>query len=111
MVDDDNKYGCDKFFWYAPIDNVDETKGLSEMTSWKTKSRYVAKPLKRVNLSYEKGSTIGTKNVPSDTSSVRTETPTRKPKPRASIHKSSEQFVAQKCQRNAGYKKNLKESK
>ena len=37
LVDDDNADGCDEFFWSGPIDNFDETKGLSEMTSWKPK--------------------------------------------------------------------------
>ena len=65
MVEDNNKDGCDEFFWLAPIDSEDETKGLSEITSWKTKSRYVAEPLNKVNSSYEKGSPCGTKGVPS----------------------------------------------
>ncbi|KAL7596937.1 hypothetical protein Lser_V15G31429 [Lactuca serriola] len=42
---DDNADGCDEFFWSGPIDNSDETRGLSEITSWKTKGKYVSKPL------------------------------------------------------------------
>ena len=29
MVEEDNAGGCDEYFWSAPIDNADETKGLS----------------------------------------------------------------------------------
>ena len=81
------------------------------MTSWKMKSRCVAEPLNKVNSIYEKGTPSGTKKVPRDTLSVQTETPLRKPKSRANVHKSSEQFAAQKRQRNARYNKNLKERK
>ena len=69
IVEEDNVDGCDEFFWYAPNGNADETKFLLEMTSWKTKGRYVVESLKEVNSSYEKGSLSGTKNVPTDTSS------------------------------------------
>ena len=30
LVDKDNAEGCDNHFWSAPIDNADETVGLSE---------------------------------------------------------------------------------
>ena len=33
IVNEDNVDGCDEFFWSAPIDNADETVGLSERTS------------------------------------------------------------------------------
>ena len=33
LVDQNNAGGCDDFFWSAPIDNADETVGLSEQTS------------------------------------------------------------------------------
>ena len=110
LVEEDNKDGCDEYFWSTPIGNPDETKGLSKMTSWKTKSRYVTEPLNKVNSSYE-GSPNGNKKVPSDASSVQTETPLSKPKSRANIHKSSEQFASQKRQRNERYNKNIKERK
>lgn len=38
MVEDDNIVGCDEFFWLAPEDNADETKGLSEMIYWKRRA-------------------------------------------------------------------------
>ncbi|XP_052627222.1 uncharacterized protein LOC128133731 [Lactuca sativa] len=47
LVNDDNADDCDEFFWSEPIDNADETKGLFEMTSWKTKGKYVSEPLNR----------------------------------------------------------------
>ena len=77
LVDDDNKDGCDEHFWSVPIDNADETKGLSEKTSWRVKGRHVAEPLNNRS-SYTKGSPSGTKNVPSDTSSVKNKIPVRK---------------------------------
>ena len=54
LVDNDNVNGSDKFFWSKPIDNVDKTKGLSKLTSWKTKGKYVSERLNRVNHSYDK---------------------------------------------------------
>ncbi|XP_023734201.1 uncharacterized protein LOC111882066 [Lactuca sativa] len=54
-----NKDGCDEFFWSALIDNAEETKGLSERTSWRVKGRYVAEPLNN-RLAFEKGSPSGT---------------------------------------------------
>ncbi|XP_052621843.1 uncharacterized protein LOC128127401 [Lactuca sativa] len=41
LIGQDNAGGCDDFFWSAPIDNADETVGLSEQTSWRVKGRYV----------------------------------------------------------------------
>ena len=54
MVDNDNAKDCDEFFRSQSIDNPDETKGLLEMTSRKTKGKYVLEPLNRVDLCYEK---------------------------------------------------------
>ncbi|KAL7591115.1 uncharacterized protein LOC111887420 [Lactuca sativa] len=42
LVNEDNDDGCEEHFWPAPIDNADETVGLSERTSWRVKGRYVA---------------------------------------------------------------------
>ena len=60
MVEEDIKDGCDEFLWSAQIENEDETKGLSEMTYRKPKSRYVAELLNKVNSSYKNGIPSGT---------------------------------------------------
>ncbi|XP_052620940.1 uncharacterized protein LOC128126844 [Lactuca sativa] len=39
LVEEDNVDGCDEFFWSTPIDNADETVGLSKKTSWRVKGR------------------------------------------------------------------------
>ena len=69
LVDNDNAKGCNKFFWLGRIENADETRGLFEMTSWKTKGKYVSKPLNCVDLCYDKAGHSGNKGVPSETSS------------------------------------------
>ena len=43
-MENDNAEGCEDFFWFDPINNVDEIVGLSEQTSWRVKGRYVAEP-------------------------------------------------------------------
>ena len=69
IVNNDNGDVCEKIFWSGPIDNSDETKGLSEMTSWKTKGKYISEPLNCVDLRYDQVRPSGTKDVPSETSS------------------------------------------
>lgn len=108
LMEDDNADGCDEFFLSAPIDNVDVTKGLSELTSWKAKGRYVVEPLNKVNSTYEKGSLSANKVVPTETSFEQAETPIRKVKLRLSVHKSAEKLVDQKHKQNARYHKNKK---
>ncbi|XP_052625848.1 uncharacterized protein LOC128132888 [Lactuca sativa] len=46
----------------APIDNADETEGLSEQTSWRVKGRYVVEPINKPS-SFDKPSTSGTKEI------------------------------------------------
>ena len=48
---------------------MDETKGLSDMTSWKTKGKCVSEPFNRVDFCYDKAGPSGTKDVSSETSS------------------------------------------
>ena len=75
MVVLDNAKGCDEFFWLKPIANVDEIKGLSEMTSWKSKVKYVCKPLNHVEFRYDETGLGGTKEVSSETSLEKNEIP------------------------------------
>ena len=97
MVDEDNADGCDNFFWPAPIDNADETVGLSEKTSWRVKGRYVAKPLNKPS-SFDKPSTSSTKEIQvkpekASTESSASESREDEPKPKAKIHKSQKQLT------------------
>ena len=117
LVNEDNADGCDEFFWSAPIDNADETVGLSERTSWKVKGRYVAEPLNKPT-NFDVPSTSGTKEVPveylystSEISSMESEPVVQKPKQKANIHRQPKQVNNQKQQRNLRYKKNLSERK
>ena len=123
IVNEDNADGCDEFFWSAPIDNADETVGLSERTSWKSKGRYVPEPLNKPD-NFDVPSTSGTKDIPqekgipakevttsSETSSVQSEPAIEKPKPKANIHHQPKQMRNQKRQRNQRYRKNLSERK
>ena len=102
MVNQDNVGGCDDYFWFTPIDNVDETVGLSERTSWRFEGRYVAEPLNKPT-SFDVPSTSGTKEIPSEpakvaseSSSLKSEPHAEKPKPRVNIHTSQEQLTKQK---------------
>jgi len=122
-VNEDNADGCNEFFWFTPIDNADETIGLSERTSWKTKGRYVPEPLNKLD-NFDLPSTSGIKDVPeekgvpaekltpsSETSSVQSEPADKKQKQKANIHRQPKQVKDQKQQRNLRYKKNLSEQK
>ena len=109
VVEANNANVCDEHFWSTPIDNADETVGLSEKTSWRVKGRYVAEPLNKVNTTYEKGSSSGTKDNLTDNSSVQENTLVRKTRAKVNVHKSAEEFAAQKRQRNARYNKHLQE--
>lgn len=53
IVKTNNDNSCDNYFWYAPIDNDDETKGLFEKTSWKVKGKYILEPLNDVMISHK----------------------------------------------------------
>lgn len=93
IVNDDNADGCEEHFCSALIDNVDETVGLSEKTSWRVKGRYVAEPLIKP-MYFDVPSMSGTKKVPrepvkatSKTSSLKSETHDERPKPKANMHK------------------------
>ncbi|KAI3700055.1 hypothetical protein L2E82_44670 [Cichorium intybus] len=77
LVDNDNSDDCDAFFWSAPIDNLDETKGLSEMTSWKSRGKYISGSLNRKD-SFSQPGTSGTKPF-------RNSIPIPKPQPSSSI--------------------------
>ncbi|XP_052623160.1 uncharacterized protein LOC128128385 [Lactuca sativa] len=93
LIEEYNVYGYDEFFWSAPIDNVDETKGLSQKTSWRVKGRYVAEPLnepERFGVPSTSGAKISSGEPvmkSSETDSLKRETPTKKPRKRANIHK------------------------
>lgn len=52
-------------FWSKPIDNVEETKVLSEKTSWKTTGRYISEPLNDTNISHVVNETDETKTMKS----------------------------------------------
>lgn len=65
LIDKDNAEGCDNYFWFAPIDNADETVGLSEHTSWRVKGRYVVEPINKPS-NFDKPSTSGTKDIPEE---------------------------------------------
>ena len=62
IVDEDNAEGCEDYFWSAPIDNADETVGLSEKTTWRVKGRYIPEPINKPS-SFDIPSTSGTKDV------------------------------------------------
>ncbi|XP_052623142.1 uncharacterized protein LOC128128382 [Lactuca sativa] len=111
MVDKDNAKGCDNYFWYTPIDNADETVGLSEQTSWRVKGRYVADPINKPS-SFDKPSTSRTKEIPEEpgkkpeeskkTSNLypnSTEFQKEKQKSSFNIHKSQHQLDEQKRER------------
>ncbi|KAL7603227.1 uncharacterized protein LOC111890346 [Lactuca sativa] len=112
LVNEKYKDGCAEFFWSAPIGNADETKGLSERTSWKVKGRYVAELLDNL-LDFKKGSPSGTKEVQSETKpqSAKNKPHVKKAKPQVNIHKSAEQLAEQKRLRNQRYQNNLSERK
>ena len=117
MVEEDNANGGDEFFLSAPIDNVDETEGLSQKTSWRVKSRYVAKPLNEPTR-YDVPSTSGTKTssgetvmTSCETCSSKSESHAQVPKKKANIHKNPKHVAERKHQRNLRYKKNLSERK
>ena len=57
----DNAKGCDEFFQSGPTNNANERKGLSEMTLWKIKTKYVLEPLNRVDLCYDKAGSSSTR--------------------------------------------------
>jgi len=101
IVSEDNEVVCEAFFWSGPIDNSHETKGLSEMTSWKVKGQYVSEPL-NYNLSRNNNvSSNGTQNLDFPKNHVRM----------SNIPKSAEELIAKKRLINARYKKNLKKRK
>ncbi|XP_052627093.1 uncharacterized protein LOC128133623 [Lactuca sativa] len=116
LVEKDNAEGCEDFFWSAPIDNADETIGLSEQTSWRVKGRYVAEPLNKPSSS-DKPSTIETKDIPIEPKEepkarVKTaETQRDKQKESFNMHKSQKQLAEKKRLRNQRYAKNLNEQK
>jgi hypothetical protein len=51
IVDQDNADGCGSF-WTEPIDNTDETRGLSAKTSWRVKGKYISEPLNNIHAKY-----------------------------------------------------------
>lgn len=77
------------------------------MTYWKTKGNYVLEPLNRVDFCYNNAGPNGTKDVSSETSSEKNETPIRKEKLKTNIHKSAEELITKKRHLNARYRKNL----
>ena len=94
LVNKDNADGCEEYFWLAPIDNANETVGLSERTSWRVKGRYVAEPLNKPS-SFDKPSSSGTKEIQRvpikesrESSSIKSKARVERPKPKANIHKS-----------------------
>ncbi|KAL7591015.1 hypothetical protein Lser_V15G34603 [Lactuca serriola] len=84
IVDNENKDGCDDLFWSAPIDNANETVGLSERTSWKVKGRYMAEPLNN-HSAFEKGSPSGTKEVRIESNPVKSEPEVTKASPKFDV--------------------------
>ena len=62
LVDKDNAEGCDDYFWAAPIDNANETVGLSEQTTWRVKGRYIADTINTPS-GFDKPSTSRTKRI------------------------------------------------
>jgi hypothetical protein len=68
-VDKDNADGCGSF-WTEPIDNTDETRGLSAKTSWRVKGKYVSEPLNNIHAKYdgsEQRTSSNRKNIPDKT--------------------------------------------
>ncbi|KAL7609655.1 hypothetical protein Lser_V15G12997 [Lactuca serriola] len=133
IVDEDNAEGCEDYFWSAPIDNADETVGLSDKTTWRVKGRYIPDPINKPS-SFDIPSSIGTKDVPEEPMvepyvpikreepKVQTKksteskmkgktTATQKEKPKANfnIHKSQKELAEQKRLRNQRYATNLNE--
>ncbi|KAI3505861.1 hypothetical protein L1887_28170 [Cichorium endivia] len=108
LVDNDNSDVCDAFFWSEPIDNSDETKGLSELTSWKSRGNYISGSLNRKN-SFSQPGSWSTKHLPNSNSS--TFKPVSNNCSTSRIHKSPEELIAKRKQMNARYEKNLKERK
>nr|KAJ0214865.1 hypothetical protein LSAT_V11C300139970 [Lactuca sativa] len=135
IVDEDNAKGCEDYFWSAPIDNADETVGLSEKTTWRVKGRYIPEPINKPS-SFDIPSSSGTKDVPEEPMvepdvpikreepKVQTKksteskmkgktTATQKEKPKANFntHKSQKELAEQKRLRNQRYATNLNERK
>ncbi|KAI3510498.1 hypothetical protein L1887_17545 [Cichorium endivia] len=100
LVDNDNSDGCDAFFWSEPIDNLDETKGLSEMTSWKSRGKYISGSLNRKDSFYHPG-TSGTKPIQNTPFVAYNTMPTKLPSSVPRIHKSPEELKARRKQMNA----------
>ncbi|KAI3496474.1 hypothetical protein L1887_38838 [Cichorium endivia] len=76
LVDNDNSDGCDAFFWTEPIDNSDKTKGLSEMTSWKSRGNYISGSINCKN-SFSQTGTSGTKPFPNSNHKIPKPVPTK----------------------------------
>jgi len=104
---EDNKVVCQDFFWSGPINNSHETKGLSELTSWKVKGKYVSELLNSDSARFNVASTSGTKSLSEKSISNISKSKTSK----SNILKSAEELIAKKRLMNARYKKNLKERK
>ncbi|XP_023755002.1 uncharacterized protein LOC111903469 [Lactuca sativa] len=118
LLNEDNDEGCDEFFWSAPIDNADETVGLSEITSWRVKGRYVAEPLNKPT-HFDVPSTSDTKNFLSEpvkatsvTSSLKSETHIKRLNPKV-IHEeqfNNEWYIDSGCSRHmTGWREKLRE--
>nr|KAJ0211572.1 hypothetical protein LSAT_V11C400222650 [Lactuca sativa] len=65
IVDKDNAEGCEDYFWSAPIDNADETVGVSDKTTWRVKGRYLLEPINKPSI-FDIPSSSGTKDVPEE---------------------------------------------
>ncbi|KAL7590353.1 hypothetical protein Lser_V15G35620 [Lactuca serriola] len=83
IIDEDNAEGCEDYFWSAPIDNADETVGLSEKTTWRVKGRYIPEPINKPS-SFDIPSTSGTKDVPEEPS-VEPDVPIERKEPKGPL--------------------------
>ncbi|KAI3510079.1 hypothetical protein L1887_25606 [Cichorium endivia] len=106
LVDNNNSDGCDAFFWSEPIDNADEMKSLSEMTSWSSRGKYISGSLNRKD-SFSQPGTSGTKPILNAPFVPHNSMPTILSNvPR--IHKSPEELIARRRQMNAWEKGRIK---
>nr|KAJ0219002.1 hypothetical protein LSAT_V11C300151690 [Lactuca sativa] len=87
IVDEDNAEGCEDYFWSAPIDNADETVGLSEKTTWRVKGRYIPEPINKPS-SFNIPSKSGTKDVPEEPM-VEPDVPIKREEPKVQTKKST----------------------
>lgn len=98
-----------RLFWYSPVENGDDTNGLSKKSSWKVNGKYASEPFNKVYVSHEVGETNGPKDVPICV--IKKDVVKNNSKGESNNQKSVREIKAKKRAMNSRYKKNLNERK